>query len=144
MSYYACLPHHLKLHVTATFDPKPSSLEGKECLNDFVYVAPSSLSLPEVPIVQRSPRNVASIDVATRKKHVRLLEEMGADQRQVESCIPDDKVPIRQYFHSKTNQVMVGGDWDVDSDDDSTTDQWLHKINASVSDMFCMIGCFCS
>lgn len=134
----------LKLHVTATFDPKPSAFEGKETLNDFAYFAPSSLTLPEVPFVQRSARQVAMLDPATRKKHVRLLQEMGAKENQMENYILDDKVPARQYFHSKTNQLMVGGDWDVDSDDDSTADQWLHKINASVSGAFFFgISFFC-
>lgn len=73
------------------------------------------------------------MDMATRKKHVRLLEEMKADECQRQSYIPDDKVPIRRYFHSKTNLPMVGGDWDIDSDEDSTTDKWLQDITASVS-----------
>lgn len=139
-----CLPQQrLKLHITATFDPKPSSFEGKESLNDFAYFAPSSLSLPEVPFVERSARQVATLDPATRKKHGRLLEEMGADKYQVENYIMEAKVPVRQYFHSKTNQPMVGGDWDVDSDEDSTSDQWLHKINASVSDTaICVVSRF--
>jgi hypothetical protein len=58
---------------------------------------------------------------------------MGADQRQIERYIPDDKIPVRQYFHSRTNQPIVGGDWDIDSDDDSTDDRWLEKVTTSVS-----------
>ncbi len=86
--------------------------------------------------------------MATRKKHVRLLEEMGADQRQIERYIPDDKIPVRQYFHSRTNQPIVGGDWDIDSDDDSTDDRWLEKVTTSVSfkarlaSSFCISSCF--
>ena len=98
-------------------------------MNDFVYIADRSnpIALPEVPIVKRSAHKIAALDVGTRKKHIRLLEEMGANKSQIERYIPDDKVPVRQYFHSKTNQPMVGGDWDIDSDDDSTNDQWLHE-----------------
>lgn len=108
-------------------------MEGKEQLNDFVFVARPRKMLPSVPFVQCSAQKVASLDVATRKKSIRLLEELGADEKSRKSFAPDDKVPIRQYFHSKTCQPMVGGDWDVDSDDDSTTDQWLMDTTTAVS-----------
>jgi hypothetical protein len=132
-----------ELHILATFDPKCNEFEGKENLNDFVYIADRSapITLPEVPIVKRSAHKVAALDVATRKKHVRLLEEMGADQRQIERYIPDDKIPVRQYFHSRTNQPIVGGDWDIDSDDDSTDDRWLEKVTTSLLDDFSDMSC---
>lgn len=64
--------------------------------------------------------------------NIRALQEMGATERQTSRYIPDEKVPVRQYFHSKTYQPMVGGDWDIDSDEDSTTDEWLKETNAAV------------
>jgi hypothetical protein len=124
----------VKLHVTVTsLEPIPQLPDRKDNIfNNFVTVGLSSDSLPAVPFVKRSPRQVASLDVATRKKKIRLLEEMGADDSHKKSYVPDDKVPIRQYFRSKTYQPMVGGDWEVDSDEDSTTDQWLDEITMSV------------
>jgi len=128
---FACTT--FQLHVAATFHPCPPVVEGKEQLNDFVFIAPSPNVLAPVPFMQRPARMVAKMDMPTRKKHLRLLEEMGADDDHMKSYVPDDKVPIRQYFHSKTYQPMVGRDWDVDSDEDSTTDQWLQDITTSVS-----------
>lgn len=117
----------------ATFDPRSQLEEGKEQLKDFVFVSALSETLPPVPFIQRSAQSIAALDVIMRKKHLRLLEEMGADERTRNSFVPDDKVPIRQYFHSKTYQPMIGGDWDVDSDEDSTTDDWLQETTAAVS-----------
>lgn len=129
--YLRCL--NKQLHVTATFGPRSDHCEGKEQLKDFQFVAPSSKSLPSVPFVNRPTRQVASLDSQTRKKHVLLLQEIGADERIRENYVPNDKVPIRQYFHSKTYQPMIGGDWDVDSDEDSTTDKWHRDITSLVS-----------
>jgi hypothetical protein len=94
-----------------------------------LFIASSQTTLlPAVPFVKRSAQSVASLDRAARKKKARLLEEMGADARDTEHFVLDDKVPIRAYYHSKTKHPMLNGDWDVDSDDESTDDQWLRQI----------------
>jgi hypothetical protein len=139
-SHICAQPTGKKLHVLAT--PKHHVSSSKEHLVDFMYVASpqtTTLSAPAavvvvVPFVKRPAQNIASLESAARKKKARLLEEMGADAQDIQRYVLDDKVPIRDYYHSKTKQPMLNGDWDVDSDDDSTDDQWLGQIGASVRD----------
>lgn len=123
---------NIKLHLSATPRTDIASSQAKAHLESFCFVASSPTALPAVPFVKRPARNIASLDRAARRKKARLLEEMGADERDIQRYDLDDKVPIRQYYHSKTKQPVLNGDWDVDSDDDSTDDLWLHQICASV------------
>jgi hypothetical protein len=124
---------NIKLHLSATPRIDIASSQVKAHLVNFCLVASSPTTLPAVPFVKRPARNIASLDRAARKKKARLLEEMGADERDTQRYDLDDKVPIRQYYHSRTKQPMLNEDWDVDSDDDSTDDLWLRQISASVS-----------
>jgi hypothetical protein len=123
---------NFKLHLSATPRTNIASSQAQAHLENFCFVASSPTELPAVPFVKRPARNIALLDRAVRRKKARLLEEMGADERDRMRYDLDDKVPIRQYYHSKTKQPMLNGDWDVDSDDDSTDDSWLRQICASV------------
>lgn len=49
----------------------------------------------------------------------RLLKEVGADQDIIDRFKPKSSEPLRQYFHSRTNEAMQRGEWNIDSDFES-------------------------
>ena len=87
--------------------------------------------IASVPVVQRQARNAATLDLQTRKKKIRLLQEIGAKASIVQSFMPNDTVPLRQYYHSRTNEPMLDGEWGLDSDDEED-DDWLHQMGEAV------------
>jgi VEFS-Box of polycomb protein len=90
-----------------------------------------------VPVVQRQARNAATLDLQTRKKKIRLLQEIGAKASIVQSFMPSDTVPLRQYYHSRTNEPMLDRDWGLDSDDEED-DDWLHQMGEAVRLKTCL------
>jgi hypothetical protein len=109
-----------------------------EQLMDFVYVRPQNVeavpSSSSLSFVKRPYHRLAVLDVAQRKKKIRLLEMNGADTEVINRFIPEDKYPIRQYYHSRTTLPMRESEWDVDSDDEPD-ETWLHRMSAEVG--FC-------
>ena len=98
---------------------------------DFVFVSGQKGNLGMVPFVQRPLEKVAALPPATRRSKIRELQACGADDATIGRYVPNHQAPIRQYYRSKTNQPMLDGDWEIDSDDES--DPWVHKINEAVS-----------
>lgn len=88
-------------------------------------------SIASVPIVQRQAKNAATLDLQTRRKKIRLLQEIGAKASTLQSFMPNDTVPLRQYYHSRTNEPMQEGEWCLDSDDEED-DDWLHQMGEAV------------
>ena len=112
-----------QLHIAvtkrlSTTSPSDPSSTGR----DFVYVRRSTPSLAGcvacVPFVKRRPSKACSLDLQTRRKKMRLLLEAGADEQTTLQFVPGSDVPVRQYFHSRSNEPMLPGEWDVDSDDE--------------------------
>lgn len=58
--------------------------------------------------------------------------EVGADEANMKQFECTSEVPVRQYFHSRANEPMLEGEWDVDSDDEED-EGWLTKMSEEVS-----------
>ena len=63
---------------------------------------------------------------------MRLLSEIGAGEDAMKQFVVTSDLPVRQYFHSRSNEPMLEGEWDVDSDDEED-DGWLIKMSEEVS-----------
>lgn len=125
---------HLQLHVAVTRKPVGKSGQDDH-LRDFIHIRQpntQTLGIPSVPFLKRNPAKAAAMDLPTRRKKIRLLQEIGADKSVVEQLAPTGDTPVRQYFHSRTNAPMLDGEWDVDSDDEPD-ESWLHKMSEAVS-----------
>ena len=75
--------------------------------------------------------------VADASKKTDDLTIQSFDERQ-KSIIADllaKKLPIRQYYNSKTKEPKVLEQWDIDSDDESD-DEWLHQMSEKVCHSF--------
>jgi VEFS-Box of polycomb protein len=64
--------------------------------------------------------------------------DAGADEETKHQFVPGSDVPIRQYFHSRSNEPMLPGEWDVDSDDEDD-EGWLTSMSELVSFMYLML-----
>lgn len=120
-----------QLHIAVS--KKATTIEKRP--REFVYVrrpATGARTVPSVPFVKRLPSELATLDVHTRRKNIRLLSEIGADESAVKQFLPNSEVAIRQYYHSRSNEPMLEGEWDVDSDDEEDED-WLTKMSEEVS-----------
>jgi hypothetical protein len=71
------------------------------------------------------------LDVQTRRRNMRLLSETGAGESDIKQFLPNGDVAIRQYYHSRSNEPMLKGAWDVDSDDEED-EEWLTKMSEEV------------
>lgn len=69
---------------------------------------------------------------------MRLLVEAGADEETRLQFVPGSDVPVRQYFHSRSNEPMLPGEWDVDSDDEDD-EGWLTIMSEQVSFATCCV-----
>ena len=130
--YFALLLLQLHIAVSKKIPPSPP-----DNTHDFVYVrrpatAGTGYSVPSVPFVKRRLSKTGALDLQTRRKKIRLLMEIGADEKTRTQFVPTSKVPIRQYFHSRSNEPMLQGEWDVDSDDEED-EGWLTKMSEEVS-----------
>ena len=84
-----------------------------------------------IPFLQRRHDTIASLDSATRNKRVLALQASHAPASIISAYLPTDKLPIRQYFHSRTNLPMAQDDWMVDSDDE-IDETWLHEMSSEL------------
>ena len=89
------------------------------------------ISVPSVPFVKRRPSKTGALDLPTRRKKMRLMMEIGADEKTRTQFIPTSDVPVRQYFHSRSNEPILQGEWDEDSDDEDD-EGWLTKMSEEV------------
>lgn len=111
---------------------------------DFIYIRRRPISagappaaindgvcVPSVPFVKRRPFKTGAMDLTTRRKKMRLMMEVGADEKTRTQFVPTSDVPIRQYFHSRSNEPILEGEWDEDSDDEED-EGWLTKMSEEV------------
>jgi len=137
---FLCVFFCSQVHVAVTkkITPKESTKSaGAEHLVDFCYVRQRWREPPlgktlSVPFVDRQISKAGTLDIAKRRKKIRWLQEIGADESVMKKFVPNDETPIRQYFHSRTNEPMLEGEWDLDSDDEPD-ETWLHKMSEAVS-----------
>ena len=124
------------LHVVVRRMSFGTNKLGPAGADNFVFVrtAGSSKTDYSIPFLLRSHTNAAAMDPIIRRRRLLALEANDAPISVISSYLPTDEVPIRQYFHSRTNLPME--EWnDVDSDDESD-DEWLHKMNADLMEEF--------
>ena len=131
----------LQLHVAVR--RKPANQDATEDNSrDFIFNrrGQEAPAIASVPIVQRQARKAATLDVQTRKKKIRLLQEVGAQPSIIQAFVPNDTVPLRQYFHSRTNEPMLDGEWCFDSDDEPD-DDWIHQMAEEVRIVTVLLHC---
>jgi len=105
-------------------------LTNSRVRRDFVYSRHGGRGpiLTEVPLLRRS-------GAAGRKRKHELTRSPGADEDAVGRSEPDDPIPVRQYYHSKTNLPKRHNEWNYDSDDESD-DSWMEMKSNQLIDEF--------
>jgi hypothetical protein len=93
----------------------------------------SSERLMTIPFLQRRPDIAKTLDAGTRNKRLLALQAGNAPASIISAYLPSDAVPIRQYFHSRTNLPMSHGEWMVDSDDE-IDETWLSDMSSELLD----------
>jgi len=89
----------------------------------------------EISHVKRSQKLAANMDLITRRKKIRLLKGSNADDETVSRFTRSTRMPLRQYFHSRSNLAMNKDDWDIDSDEESD-DEWLRQHRRELTNDF--------
>lgn len=116
---------------------KPYLDEANDISRDFMFNrrGQKAPDIATVPIVQRQARKAATLDLPTRKKKIRLLQDIGAKPSIMKAFVPSDDVPLRQYFHSRPIAPMLVGEWCYDSDEEPD-DEWLHRMGEELLEEF--------
>ena len=106
-------------------------------LKNFVYSRRGTYGprLTEVLFLKRPFTAAAALDVQDRKRKAQFLRDQGVGEDTVRRIVPNDQIPVRQYYHSKTNLPMRQGEWAEDSDDESD-DSWIDKKSSLLIDEF--------
>lgn len=119
---------------TSGWDPadalRQKLLTNSRVGRDFVYSRQGGRgpTLAEIPLLKRSV-------AAGRKRKHQLLRDLGADADVVRRIGPEDPIPVRQYYHSKTNLPKRHAEWKDDSDDESD-DSWIQMKSNQLIDEF--------
>lgn len=115
--------------------------------NKFVYIGPRFCASPKnsqslfighqvkISFLERRPDKVASLDSVTRSKRLLALQSSDAPASVISAYLPNDKLPIRQYYHSHTTLPMTNDDWMGDSDDDIDED-WVQDMSSELINEF--------
>lgn len=80
-----------------------------------------------IPFLRRSHKNAAAMDPLARRRRLLALETNDAPASIISSYLPTDEVPVRQYYHSRTNLPLE--DWNDNDSDDEPDEEWLHKMS---------------
>ena len=108
--------------------------------DDFLFIREDGMTVDiplTIPFVKLPVEMTSLLESKTRKKKIRQLEQLvrlgdgNVHPNAISQYVPDDKMPVRQYFHSKTMQPMAPGEWDVDSDDEAD-DEWAQMLSECV------------
>lgn len=140
LSYVAAKDEDGNLHVAVQSQPNFAVTSTESHLQNYYYYKGNTTidgrqNLSPIPSIQRPYCINASLDISTRKKKIKLLEINGNDKKAIMRYLPTGDVPIRQYYHSRTNLPMGKGEWDYDSDEEPD-DSWLHQISEELIDEF--------
>lgn len=131
-----------QLHIILRGMPNQTSFIQYNVQENFVFLRPNQKSgswsssksgkrQKTIPFLQRRHDTVASLDSATRNKRILALQAGDAPASIISAYLPSDKVPIRQYFHSRINLPMAQDEWMVDSDDE-IDETWLHEMSSEL------------
>ena len=93
----------------------------------------SSTAKMTIPFIQRRHDKAATLDAGSRNNRLLALQASNAPASIISAYLPSDTVPMRQYFHSRTNLPMSHGEWMVDSDDE-IDETWLHEMSSELLD----------
>ena len=106
-------------------------------LKNFVYSRRGTYGprLTEVLFLKRPFTAAAALDIQDRKRKAQFLRNQGVGEDTVRRIVPNDEIPVRQYYHSKTNLPMRQEEWAEDSDDESD-DSWIDKKGSLLIDEF--------
>jgi hypothetical protein len=122
-----------KLHIAVTSKSTAAAIDAEYVPNgrkpkDFVMCRRriATTSARCIPTVPNAKRRLTPVPERRKKPKTDITND--APRHILES----DKFPIRQYFHSRTYEPMMLGEWDVDSDDQDD-DDWLTRIGNEVS-----------
>jgi len=108
--------------------------------DDFLFIREDGMAVDvplTIPFVKLPMAMTSLLESKTRKKKIRQLEQLvrlgdgNVHPNAISQYVPDDEMPVRQYFHSKTMQPMAPGEWDVDSDDEAD-DEWAQMLSECV------------
>jgi len=139
LSFQAARSEDGSLHIAAMkkndFSTRPTAMT---LFRDFCYLRPKdkrNRQYASVPFVERTPYKVAGMDLAIRRKKSRFLSELSADESVLRNFLPSSDVPIRQYFHSRSNEPMLDGEWNIDSDEEDD-ERWLTKMSEELLEDF--------
>jgi hypothetical protein len=130
LTFQAVLDEDKHLHIVVkSFG---CAVNTKDATDNFTFVRPpSSFSkIDSIPFLLRSHKNVAVMDALTRRRRLLALESNDAPASVISSYLPTDEVPIRQYFHSRTNLPLE--DWNSIDSDDEPDEEWLNKMSSDL------------
>lgn len=127
------------LHIAVRALPSPHLLsfyQAPDHLHNFVFIKSKRrrLSQRKIPLVKKPTQRSIEIDHLARRKMIKQLEATGKTE-QISQYHITNKIPVRQYYHSKTMLPMQKDEWDYDSDD-HPDDHWLHKVSEEMIDEF--------
>ena len=130
-SFEAVLDEEEHLHVVIA--KLECSSNKRVCTStDFTFVRSGSVNDTKcsIPFLVRSHQRAAAVDAAVRRRRLLALQSNNAPASAISSYLPTDRVPIRQYFHSRTNLPLE--DWNSDDSDDEPDEEWLHKMSSDL------------
>ena len=136
-SFEAVLDEEKHLHIVVAklgcSSDKPTACTSDD---DFTFVRSESDNdiKCSIPFLVRSHQRAAAVDAVVRRKRLLALQSNNAPASAISSYLPTDQVPIRQYFHSRTNLPLE--DWNSDDSDDEPDDEWLHKMSSDLISEF--------
>ena len=131
-SFQAVFDEEKHLHIVV----KKLNYNFNKVTDDFTFVQMKhpKKSKCTISFLRRSPKNTAALDPLVRKRRVTALESNDAPESVISCYLPTDEVPIRQYFHSRTNLPLE--DWNNIDSDDEPDEEWLHKLNSDLIEEF--------
>jgi VEFS-Box of polycomb protein len=124
-----------KLHIAVTSKSTTAAIDAEYVpkgykVKDFVMcrrriATTSGRCIPTVPTLKRQLPSLSG----RRKK--------PKTDNNIQTSLPEntsDQYPIRQYYHSRSYEPMMLGEWDFDSDDQED-DDWLTRIGDEVCEV---------
>ncbi|KAL3771697.1 hypothetical protein ACHAWO_008339 [Cyclotella atomus] len=131
-SFEAVMDEEKDLHIVVKSLGCSSEIQTESPL-DFTFVRCRQSSATNdfsINFLQRLHKNAAAMDPVVRRRRLLALETNDAPASVISSYLPTDQVPVRQYYHSRTNLPLE--DWNSVDSDDEPDEEWLHKMSADM------------
>lgn len=130
LCFEAILDEEEQLHVIVRGNPEISLSER----GNFVFIRTSTNATKHsfgVSFLQRSHHKTALLDSTTRRRRLLALQAKDASASAISAYLASDTMPIRQYYHPRSNQPLTSKDWEYDSDGEPD-DEWLDKLSSDL------------